>query len=220
MRHRGDHFLIHRHLLFDCALHAHETNTELIFEQLADRTDTAIAEMINVVHLADVLAQLQKISDDRIKVGRLQDALLERRREIQLDVELQSAHFRKIVLARVEEHAFEEGSRSFERRRIAGAQLAINFNQSFLRRLDRVLAQRQAKNNADVVALREEDRQFRYSSIDDRTNDVLGQLVVGFNDDFACIRIDHIANCKRAFEVFRIHFEPLNLCLLDVVVHG
>ena len=57
--------------------------------------------------------------------------------------------------------------RRFQCRRIAGPQLAVDFDQRFLRRLDRVLAQRLAQHDADVVALREEDRQFGNSGIDD-----------------------------------------------------
>ncbi len=84
--------------------------------------------------------------------------MIERRRQVQLDVELQTADLREVVLPRIEEHALEQGVGSFQCRRIAGTQLAVDFDQGFLRGLDRVLAKREAQHDADVVAFREEDR--------------------------------------------------------------
>ena len=75
----------------------------------------------------------------------------------QLDVELHAAHAREIVLARVEEHALEELGGGVERRRIAGAQLAVDFDQRFVLRLDRVLADGGRDHRAHIVALGEED---------------------------------------------------------------
>jgi hypothetical protein len=75
----------------------------------------------------------------------------------QLDVELQPAHPREVVLARIEEHAVEQRSRRVQGRRIAGTQLAVDFDQRFLRRLHRIALQGLADHGADVVALREEN---------------------------------------------------------------
>ena len=74
VRHGGDHFLVHRHLFLDRAFHAHQTDAELVLEQFADRANAAIAEMIDVIDLADVLAQLQQVADDRVEIVRLENA--------------------------------------------------------------------------------------------------------------------------------------------------
>src|ERR1017187_7522568 len=47
--HGGRHFLVDRHFFLDGALHAHEADTELVFQQLADRADAAVAEVIDIV---------------------------------------------------------------------------------------------------------------------------------------------------------------------------
>ena len=52
---------------------------------------------------------------------------------VELDVELETAHAREVVLARIEEHAFEQRRCGVERRRIAWAQLAVDFDQRFFR---------------------------------------------------------------------------------------
>ena len=57
-----------RHLLFDGALHAHQANTELVLEQLAHRTHAAVAEVVDVIHAADVAMQPQQVADHSIEV--------------------------------------------------------------------------------------------------------------------------------------------------------
>ena len=76
-----------------------------------------------------------------------------------------------------------------------------------------------AEHNAYVVAFGEEDRKLGNARIDDLTNDVRCQFVVGLNNDFARIGVHNISNGIRAFQVFRIDLEAFDLRLLDVVVN-
>ena len=94
--------------------------------------------MIDVVYRADVLAQLQQVTDGAVEVFRLQRAVLQLGGVFaleQLYVELQAAYPREVVLAGVEEHSVEQRRRRVERRRIARTQLAVDLDQRFLRRL-------------------------------------------------------------------------------------
>src|SRR5207253_5710590 len=96
------------------------------------------AQVVNVVHYADVFAQLQQVTDGTVEVIRLQGAIVQAgsvRLLEQLDVELQTAHARKVILARVEKHAVEQGRGGVQGWRVAGTQLAVDFDQRFLRRL-------------------------------------------------------------------------------------
>ena len=77
VRHGRRHLLIHAHLFLDGALHTHEANAELVLHQLADSAHAAVAEVIDVVHYADVLAQLEKIADGSVEVFGSQGALVE-----------------------------------------------------------------------------------------------------------------------------------------------
>jgi hypothetical protein len=63
VRHGRRHFLVHRHLFFDGALHAHQADAELVFEQFAHRAHAAVAQVIDIVHRADALAQLEQVLD-------------------------------------------------------------------------------------------------------------------------------------------------------------
>src|SRR5437867_9099409 len=47
VRHSRGHFLIHAHLFLDGTLHADQADAELVFEQLANRANAAVAEMID-----------------------------------------------------------------------------------------------------------------------------------------------------------------------------
>jgi len=69
-----DHFLRHqglglgdREALLDGALDAHESHAERVLGHLADRADAAVAEVVDVVHLAvavtDVDEDLQHVDD-------------------------------------------------------------------------------------------------------------------------------------------------------------
>ena len=77
VRHRRRHFLVHAHLFLDRALHADQADAELVLEQLADRANAAVAKVIDVVHRADVLAQLQQVPDRGIEIVGIERALVE-----------------------------------------------------------------------------------------------------------------------------------------------
>src|SRR4029077_13849467 len=68
VRHGRGHFLVHAHLFLDGAFHADQADAKLVFEQLAYRANAAVAEMVDVIHPADVLAQLEQVFDGRDKV--------------------------------------------------------------------------------------------------------------------------------------------------------
>ena len=75
-----------------------------------------------------VLSHLQNVTDDFEEVRRGQQRILDpiHLRLAHLDVEFQAANPRKIELARIEEHAFEQAISSLHCRRITRAHLAIN----------------------------------------------------------------------------------------------
>ena len=132
VRHGRGHFLVDRHFFLDRAFHPHQTDPELILEELPDGPHAAIAQMIDVVHGADVLGKLQRILDDLVEVLRLKRAMFQRRVEAELYVELQPSHLGKIVLARVIEHPLEESRRRLNGGRVPRTLLSIDLDKRFL----------------------------------------------------------------------------------------
>ena len=141
VRHGGGHFLVHRHLFLDGPLHAHQTDAELVFEQFAYGAHPAVAQVIDVVHASDVFGQLERVIDDRIEIFRGERALLQRRIQSKLDIELEPSHFREIVFAGIVEHAFEKSGCGFQSRRISRPLFPIDFDQSIRLGLDVILLQ-------------------------------------------------------------------------------
>ena len=150
---------------------------------------------------ADVLAQLQQVADGGDEIGGIERARVERRFQAELDVEFQAAHAAEIVLARVEEHAVEQRRGRFERRRIAGTQLAVDFDQRFARGTDGVLIERAGKHHADVVAIGEEDVHAGDARFGKRRPDFGGQRLVGFEQHFAGLAVHQIGDGVGAFEI-------------------
>jgi len=65
------------------------------------RRDATVSEMVDVVHHADVFAQLEQVLDGRDEVRCLQRAIVQRRIQPHLDVEFQAADAAEIVFARI-----------------------------------------------------------------------------------------------------------------------
>ena len=59
---------VDRHALLHQARHARQTDRELVRDQLADRADAAVAEVIDVVHVSASLVQLDEVAEDRDEV--------------------------------------------------------------------------------------------------------------------------------------------------------
>ena len=222
VRHRRRHLLVHAHLFLDGALHADQADAELVLQQLADRAYAAVAKVIDVVHRADVLAQLEQVPDGSVEIFRLQRAVIEVGGVFaveQLDVELQAAYAREVVLPRIEEHAVEERRRGVQRRRIARTQLAVDLDQRFLRRLHRIAAQRGADDRAHIVALGEEDVNFGDAGVHHLRQLVGRELGVGFQQHFAGVGVDDVGGNKRAFQVAQVGFDFGDVVLLDFLHH-
>src|SRR6202012_5965858 len=203
-RHGRRHFLIHAHLFLDGALHTDEADAELVLHQLTDSAHAAVAEVIDVVHYADVLAQLKQVTDGAVEVFRRQGALVELGRVlvlVELDVELQTAYAGEVVLAGIEEHAFEQRSGGIEGRRIAWTQFAVDLNQRFFRLAHRIAAQSVGDDVAHVVAVGEENLERRDAALDDLVDLVRGQLVVGLKQDFAGGGVDHVGQRHGSVEL-------------------
>src|SRR6266568_4125492 len=220
VRHRRGHLLVHAHLLLDGAFHADEADTELVLHQLAHRAYATVAKVIDVVHRTDVLAQLQQVTDRCVEIVRLQRANLAIGCVFvvkQLDIELQPAHSREIVLAGIEEHAMEQRRRRIQRRRIAWTQFAVDFDQRFLRSFHGITAQRACNHRAHVVALREYLMDSANTGVNHFRQFVCRQLIVRFQQYFARVRVHHISCGECAFQVAQINFNLADLVRVKIL---
>src|SRR5678815_1584316 len=204
-RHRRLHFLVDRHLLLDGALHALETDAELVFQELTDRAHASITKVIDVVRLVlrRVLAHLQDVRNDFVEICRREKRIVDAvaLRLAHLDVELQSSDAREVKLSRIEEHRFEQAIRSLYGRRVARTHLAINLEQRIDRLGDDVFLQGQREHGSDVVTLREEHAEASDTGFDDLLEFRGRDLVVRFENDLAAFSVDDVGDRKRRFEL-------------------
>ena len=167
-----------------------------------------------------LLRSLSRYAIVAVEIVGIERALVERGGVlvlVQLDVELQAAYAREVIFARVEEHPVEQRRRRVERRRIAGAQLAIDFDQRFLRSLHRIALQGLADDRTHIVALGEEQGHFHDARVENLRNLVAGQLGVGFEHDFAGGGVDDVTGSPRTFEVGDVDFDLGDLRLLNIL---
>ena len=119
--------------------------------------DAAVAEVVDVVGPADVALQPEQVRHDAVDVLRRQRPGVLGEVRLELDVELEAAHAREVVLLRVEEHAVEEVLGRLVRRRIAGAQAPVDLEDRLVLGLVGVLADRVDEDVAAEVPVGEED---------------------------------------------------------------
>jgi hypothetical protein len=120
------------HALLDRALHAQQADAVLVLQQFADRTDPAVAEVVDVVDLAAAVAQADQGLQHRQHVFLAQDPHVVGAVELQAHVHLHAADRGEVVALAVEEQRLEHGLGGFHRRRLARAHDAIDVEQRVL----------------------------------------------------------------------------------------
>ncbi len=130
-----------RHPLANDALHAGQAHADLVLDQFADRAQTAVAEVVDVVDLVALFAGLQpdQVLDGADDVVLGQRAGADGRVGAELLVDLVAAHAGQVVALRVEEQVLQQRLRGLARRRLARAQLAVDVEQGLVGRADVVL---------------------------------------------------------------------------------
>ena len=120
--------LLHAHALAHDALHARQADAELVLDQLADRADAAVAEVVDVVDLHAISVRMQA---DDVLHG-LRDVLFGQRGargllliEAEFLVDLVAANLRQVVALRVEEQALKQRARGVDGGRLAGTEALV-----------------------------------------------------------------------------------------------
>ena len=158
---------------------------------------------------ADVLAQLQQVADRRDEVRRIQRAVVERRFQAQLDVELQAAHAAEIVLARIEEHSVEQMPSPFRASEDRPDAACGRFRSALRAKSGWRPCPACAK--APRRCRRAPGKKTSTSVMPASANacpDFRRQRLVGFQQNFAGLPVDQVADRVRAFEIGQRHARP------------
>ena len=117
---RGDHVeILQRHALADHALHAAEADAELVLQQLAHAAHTAVAEVVDVIRLADAVRQAAQIVDGREHI--VGDDVL---RDEQVDV-LLNGFLERVALILLHELAQDDAAHELLDAELGGVEINI-----------------------------------------------------------------------------------------------
>ncbi|MNX94146.1 hypothetical protein D3C86_1263690 [compost metagenome] len=126
--------LLDGHALADDPLEAGQTDAELVLEQLADRTDATVAQVVDVIHRPDVVVEVDQVIDGADDVFLDQDPIALGDGETELLVDLVATHATQVVALGIEEAREEDLAAAFDRGHVARAQLLVDLDQRVLDR--------------------------------------------------------------------------------------
>jgi len=200
VRHDGRH-VDAAHAFLDRALHAQQADAVLVFQQFADRTDAAVAEVVDVVDFALAVLQVHQFLDHGEDVLGAQGGDGVFGVQAQAHVQLDAAHGRQVIAVRIEEQAFEQGFGGFARRRFAGAHDAVDIGQGVVavRGLVGLQGVADPRTGRDVVNV----QQFQLidPGLVQRVQVFRADFVARFDPDAAGALVDQVA-CGIAAEDF------------------
>ena len=214
---RVDHLLRHDRFalgdgqaLLDGALDAHQTDAEGVFRHFTDAAHAAIAEVIDVVHMAVAVADVDQGLHDLDDVFLAQDARARDFLAAHAAIELHAADGRQIVALAVEEQILEQVLGGILGRRFAGTHHAVDFDQRLEARLGRIDAQgvRDIRTAVQIVDVQGAD--FRDAALDQLAHRRNGQDLVGLGQNLAGFGVDDVMRQHLALQVFGGHGQALD----------
>ncbi len=149
--------ILQAHALFDGPFHAHQTDAVLILKELANRTNTAVAKVIDVINRPLAVPQINEVTDDLEYILLCQGRMIKRRRKTKFIIDLESPDRRKVVTLGIKKEAFKEGRRTAYGWRITGAEAAVNLDNRILGRIDAILQQGFAQIRTDIEIVDKEN---------------------------------------------------------------
>jgi hypothetical protein len=213
-RDRIDALVIHRHALAHETLGAAEADTALVGEQLADGTDAAGAEVIDIVHDALALFEADEVLRGGNDIGALEDALLDVGLEAELLVDLVTADAAEVIALGIEEEALQQGLGVRGGRRLAGTEALVDFLERFLLVAGRVLLQ--GADEGTLVQSRVDDTDRGDVVLLEGADDLLGERLEGARQHHALLGVDGVLNEDERRNILQVQ-RLGNLEILDLV---
>ena len=152
VRHHGFDIL-QAHFFFNGPFHANQTDTILIFNELANGTNTAVSQMVNIIYAAftHAVLQIDQIFDGCQNIFVSEDGQIRWHIQVQLIVHLRPADIRQIVSFRFKKETAEKLRGGFRSRRIAGTKPSVDLHDRVFRGFNMIHEQRIA--NGSIVQI-------------------------------------------------------------------
>ncbi len=198
LRHQGIQ-IAQRQTLFHRTLYTHQANAELVFRHFADGTDTTVAEVVDIIHFAFTVTDIDELLHDINDVVFAQDTGTFDFVAQQRTVELHTTHRRQVIAVFGEEQVLKQAFSRFTSRRLTRAHHAVDFYQraqtivswvdAYRFRNVRAVVQIVGKQRFDtlVAGLAQLSQQIQAQLHVSRADQLASGFVnVVFRDDFTC----------------------------------
>ena len=208
---------VDRHALADETGHAREAHGELVRDKLADRANSPVAEVVDVVRVATALVQLDQVAEDRHEVRRRQHALVfSGQREVEEAIDLSEAlvdlvapHAPQVVPLGVEEKTVERRSSGLQIRRLTRPHQRVDGLESRCLAVGRILGKRVLDQRRLAPRSARENERLPDPERLQLAEPLRVESVTGFRDHLARRRIHDIGGEQRVLAPVPPHRELL-----------
>ncbi len=218
-----DHLLRHDGLalgdgqaLLHGALDAHQADAEGVLRHFPDAANAAVAQMVDVVHVAVAVSNVDQGLHDLDDVFFAQNARARDFLAADAPIELHPAHGRQVVALAVEEEVLEQVLGRVLGRRLAGTHHAVDFDQRFQPRLGRIDAQRVRDIRTAIQIVDVQRADLGDAVLNQLAHRRDGQDLVGLCQDLAGLGVDDVVRQNLALHVFGGDRQALDLRLLEL----
>ena len=211
---------VDRHALLDQSRHARETNGELVGDQLTHRADTAVAQLIDIVHIAAAFVEFHELAHDLDEVFLREDGGRHRRVETQTLVDLVATDPTEVVALGREEQALERLLGRLAVGRVARTEERVDLLERFLLVLRRVLGQGVLDQRRLGTAGGDEHLHLGQVGLADALDDGINEDGALFGHDLTGVGIDDVARQRAAHFALAAVDRVLFVAQVDLRVRG
>ena len=207
------------HTFFHGALHTEQTDAILVFQQFADRTDTTVAEVIDIVDFALAVFQVHQFLDHGEDILRPQGGERVFNVKLQTHVQLHAANGAEVVAVWIEEQASEQCFCGFARWRLARTHDAVDRIKAHVAVLGLVGLQRVAHPSAGDDMVDVEQLKAVDAGLVECFQVFSGDFVTCFNINPARLFVDQVERRITAKDFFG-RDQQMRQAILDRFVRG
>ncbi len=189
------------HTFLDRTFHTQKTDAILIFHQLADRADTTVAQVVDIVDFTTAIAQFNEHLNHSKDVFLAQNTYGVFCIEVETHVHLHATNSGQVIAFRIEEQRMEHGFSRVHCRRLTWAHNAVDVEQRFLTAFVLVDSQRVADIRANIDMIDIENVDLFNTGIKKRLENLLINFVSGFEINLTGGIIDGIFSKVRTKEI-------------------
>ena len=220
---RVDHLLRHdrfalgdREALLHRALDAHQADAESVLRHFPDAAHAAIAQVIDVVHVAVAVADVDQGLHDLDDVFLAEHARARDLLAAHAPVELHAADGRQIVSLGVEEQVLKQVLGGILGRRLARTHHAVDLDQRLEARLGRIDAQGVRDVRTAVQIVDEQRADLGDAVLDELADRRNGEDLVGLGEDLAGLGVDDVVHQHLALQILDRHGKLLDARLFQI----